>query len=166
MLFRSNGNWHQCQWQRIEAEFDEPAREVVRVMHHEMHLPLCHIAKVLGVCKDTLMKWCKIWRLPTLRCGYRKLSAPGKVQQRTRELGYASVPQAISSMRVEGLRWEDIQNRLSCSSSTLSHYLPEEVKGYYNLSEEGREIKRETRQRLNAEGRCGKMPDLNLVTAI
>jgi len=163
---KHNGNWHEHQWRRIEAEFDEPAREVVRVMHHEMHLPLCHIAKTLGVCKDTLVKWCKMWNLPTLRCGYRKLPVPGKVQCRVRKLGYTSVPQAISSMRVEGLRWNDIQQRLRCSSSTLSHYLPEEVKGYYNLSEEGREIKRETRQRLNAEGRCGKMPDLNLVTAI
>lgn len=163
---KHDGTWHERQWQRIETEFDEPACEVVRVMHHEMHLPLCHIAKTLGVCKETLIKWCEMWDLPTFKSGYHKLPSPGKVQRRAKELGYISVSQAIGSMRVEGLRWKDIQQLLSCSSSTVSHYLPIGAKGYYNLTEGGRQVKRRVRQRLNAEGKGGRMPKLDLVVPI
>jgi len=158
-----NGTWDARQWERVEEEYQEPAREVVRVWHWDMQVPLCHIARALYVSEATLRKWCKMWDLPTRHDGYVKVHVPGKVQLRARLLGYNSVEQAISSMRVEGLRWEDIQMRLKCSSSTVSRYLPNEAKGYYNLTDAGREVKRESARQLNASGRAGKMPSLSLV---
>lgn len=158
-----NGTWDARQWERIEEEYQEPAREVVRVMHWDMQVPLCHTAAALYVSEKTLRKWCRIWDLPTRKAGYVKTAIPGKVQLRARLLGYDSVAQAISSMRVEGLRWEDIQLCLKCASSTLSRYLPVDAHGYYNLTEAGREVKRENARRLNANGKAGKMPSLSLV---
>jgi len=160
---RHDGTWDERQWERIEEEFDEPAREVVRVWHWDMQTPLCHIARSLYVSESTLRRWCKAWDLPTRKSGYTKTRVPGKVQLRARLLGYRSVSQAVSSMRVDGLRWEDIQAKLHCSSSTVSRYLPEGVKGYYNLTEAGREGQRESARRLNASGQAGKMPNLALV---
>ena len=101
--------------------------------------------------------------MPTRKKGYVKTEVPGKVQLRARLLGYGSVAQAASSMRVEGLRWEDIQMRLKCSSSTLSRYLPDDVHGYYNLTDAGREVKRAAARRLNAVNRSSNMPDLALI---
>jgi len=158
-----DGTWHERQWEHIEEEYQEPAREVVRVMHWDMQVPLCHVAGALYVSEQTVRRWCKMWNLPTRKSGYIKTAVPGKVQLRARLLGYDSVAQAISSMRVEGLRWEDIQMRLKCASSTLSRYLPDGAKGYYNLTEAGREVKRENARRLNADGKAGKMPSLSLV---
>lgn len=161
-----DGNWHQRQWERIEEEFDEPAREVVRVMHWDMRVPLCHVAGALYVSEATLRRWCKMWQLPTRKRGYIKTHVPGKVQLRARFLGYDSVPQAIGAMRVAGLRWEDIQHKLKCASSTISHYIPEEMKGYYNLTKEGKQAKKETMQRLIKTGLAGTMPNLNLVNPL
>lgn len=160
---RHSGNWHERQWEHIEEEFDEPAREVVCVWHWDMRVPLCHIAHSLYVSESTLRKWCKMWDLPTRKRGYIKIHVPGKVQLRARLLGYQSVSQAVNSMRVDGLRWEDIQAKLRCSSSTVSRYLSEDIKGYYNLTEEGRQAQRENAHRLNESGQAGKMPELALV---
>lgn len=158
-----DGNWDSRQWERIEEEYGEPAREVVRVYHHEMGTPLCHVARALYVSEATLRKWCKIWELETRSSGYTKTETPGKVQLRARLLGYDDVGQAIAAMRADGLRWADIQLKLKCSDSTISRYMPEAAKGRYNLTPEGREIKRETRKRLNREGKRGQMPDIHLV---
>ena len=158
-----NGTWDERQWERVEEEYQEPAREVVRVMHWDMQVPLCHVAAALYVSEKTLRKWCRMWDLPTRKAGYIKTAVPGKVQLRARLLGYGSVAQAASSMRVEGLRWEDIQMRLKCSSSTLSRYLPANVHGYYNLTDAGREVNRAVAYRLNTVNRSGNMPDLALI---
>lgn len=159
-----DGTWHERQWERIEDEYQEPAREVVRIFHHEMRVPLCQVARILYVSESTLRRWCRWWELETRRRGYAKRHVPGKVQLRARLLGYDSVAQAIADMRADGKRWEDIQLKLKCSSSTLSRYIPENAKGRYNLTDEGREVKCQTRRRLNEEGKCGKMPDLALVS--
>ena len=158
-----NGGWHERQWERIEEEYGEPAREVVRVMHHELRVPLCHVARALYVSEKTLRRWCKMWGLETKKRGYVKIQVPGKVQLRARLLGYDSVSQAIADMRAAGLRWGDIRLKLKCSLSTISRYMPEAAKGRYNLTDAGREKKREVRRRLNAEGKCGKMPPLRYV---
>jgi hypothetical protein len=158
-----DGTWDARQWERIEEEYHEPAREVVRVMHWDMRVPLRHVATALYVNEGTLRKWCRMWDLPTRKRGYVKTHVPGKVQLRARLLGYRSVSQAVGSMRAEGLRWEDIQMRLGCSSSTVSRYLPEDAKGYYNLTDEGRAIKAENARRLNESGMNGRMPNLRLV---
>jgi AraC-like DNA-binding protein len=161
-----NGKWNERQWERIEDEYQEPAREVVRVMHHEMRIPLCQVAEILYISESTLRLWCKTWKLETRQKGYVKKDTPGKVQVRARFLGYANVEQAIIDMRYAGLRWEDIQLKLHCSSSTLSRYIPESAKGLHNITPEGREAKRQTRIRLNEEGKRGKMPDLSFVNPI
>ena len=159
-----DGNWHQRQWERIEDEYGEPARDVVRVFHIEMRVPLCRVAEMLYVSEATIRRWCQMWDLPTRKRGYVKRDVPGKVQLRARLLGYDSVSQAIADMRADGKQWEDIQLKLRCSSSTVSRYMPEAAKGHYHLSEEGRQVKSETRRRLNEEGRRGEFPDLALVS--
>lgn len=144
-----NGQWHKRQWQRIEEEYQEPAREVVRVYHHEMRIPLCRVAELLYISENTLRNWCKIWKLETRSRGYTKRETMGKVQFRARSLGYNDVSQAISDMRAGGLRWDDICLRLKCASSTISRYMTESAKGYCNVSEAGRKAKQETARRLN-----------------
>lgn len=156
--------WNERQWERIEEEYGEPAREVVRVFHHDMRVPLRHVAAALYISEATLRRWCAEWGLPTRKRGYVKTDTPGKVQLRARLMGYDSVGQAIADMRAGGKRWEDIQLVLKCSSSTISRYMPEGARGRYNLTEEGREAKRESARRLNESGRTGKMPDLVLVS--
>lgn len=150
-------DWHERQWERIEEEYQEPAREVVRVMHHEMKVPLCHVAKALYVSNQTLRKWCKVWGLKTLRRGYKRKNAPGKVQLRARLLGYDSLEQAISCMRISGLRYEDICLKLKCSESTITQNIPEAAKGFYNLSEEGREVLRKNGSETNERMRRGEI---------
>jgi len=158
-----DGDWHRRQWERIEEEYSEPAREVVRVMHWDMRVPLCHVAAALYVSEHTMRKWCAHWGLPTRKRGYVKIHVPGKVQLRARLLGYDSVAQAVADMRADGLRWEDIELKLKCSSSTISRYISEGAKGRYNLTEEGREVQRENAKRLNESGRAGRMPSLRYV---
>lgn len=148
---RHDGHWHARQWERIEEEYQEPAREVVRVMHHDMRIPLCVIAGALYVSEATLRRWCKMWGLKTRRKGYVKRNVPSKVQLRARLLGYGDVGQAIADMRASGLRWDDIQLKLKCSDSTISRYMPEATKGRYNLTEAGLEAKREQARRLNEQ---------------
>jgi len=144
-----NGKWNERQWQRIEDEYQEPAREVVRVYHHEMRVPLCRVAEMLYISEHTLRKWCRWWDIKTLSRGYVKKDTPGKVQVRARLLGYKSVSEAIAVMRADGLRWEDICLKLKCAESTVSRYIPARAKGYHNISEAGREAKRQSARRLN-----------------
>ena len=146
---RHDGSWHERQWQRIEEEFQEPAYEVVRVMHHEMRVPLCTVAKSLYISENTLRKWCKGWGLKTKQSGYTKKPVNGKVQFRARKLGYQSVSDAIGAMRREGKRWEDIQLILKCSESTVSRYIQESDKGFHNITPSGLEVKRQTAMQLN-----------------
>lgn len=150
-------DWHERQQQRIEEEYQEPAREVVRIFHHEMRVPLCQVANMLYISEKTLRKWCKEWKLKTLSRGYKKKRVPGKVQLRARLLGYDSVSQAISCMRANGLRYEDICLKLKCSVSTIDHNIPEEAKGFYNLSERGRETQRRNAIRLNQRIDAGEI---------
>lgn len=144
-----NGHWDERQWERIEEEYQEPAREVVRVMHHEMRVPLCHVAKALYVSETTLRRWCKTWNLETHHRGYIKTTPPGKVQLRARLLGYDSVSSAIGAMRRIGLRWEDIRLKLKCGDGTISRYILEEDKGFHNLTDEGRRNHQVSARQLN-----------------
>lgn len=152
-----NGCWDERQWERIEEEYQEPAREVVRVMHHEMRTPLCHVAKALYVSETTLRRWCKIWNLETHHRGYIKTTPPGKVQLRARLLGYDSVSNCIGAMRRNGLRWDDIKLKLKCGDGTLSRYINETDKGFYNLTDDGREAQRENARRLNERMERGEI---------
>lgn len=152
-----NGKWHERQWQRIEEEYQEPAREVVRVFHHEMRTPLCRVAEYMYVSENTLRKWCKWWELETKSTGYEKKEVPGKVQLRARLMGYDSVSQAIADMRASGKRWEDICLKLKCAESTISRYILEESKGYHNITPEGREAKRQSAIRLNRRLESGEI---------
>lgn len=143
-------HWRSIQWQqRVEAEYKEPAKEVIRVLHHDMKQPLHVIAGTLGICKSTVSKWCKIWAIEVRGQSYGALIREGKVQLRAKELGYDSVQQAVCSMRVEGLRWCDIQKKLDCAESTISRYLTPDFLGYHHVSDEGREIKRQNAKKLN-----------------
>lgn len=152
-----NGKWNQRQWQRIEEEYQESAREVVRVFHQEMCVPLCRVAEILYISESTLRLWCKSWGLKTLNSGYKKKDTPGKVQLRARLLGYKSVPEAIAVMRADGLRWEDICLKLKCAESTIARYMPEAAKGRYNLTEAGLEAKRVRARRLNEQMERGEV---------
>jgi len=163
---KHNGKWHERHWNRIRDEFGEEPREVVRVMHHEQHVPLCHIAEILCVCENTLRDWCKSWGLPTMRDGYKPMKPRCKVERRAKELGYPDVQSAIVSLRQSGKQWNEVKEILRCADSTISRYLAEAARGYYNLSESGRRIKSETRKRLNAEGRRGTMPSLRFVVPL
>jgi hypothetical protein len=168
-----NGKWDTRQWQRIEEEYQEPAREVVRVFYDEMRVPLCQIAEMLYISEATLRKWFKIWGIETRLGGYIKKETPGKVQLRARLLGYENVGQAIADMRASDLSWDDIQLKLKCSDSTISKYIPEAAKGRYILTEAGREAKQETARQLNKKmesneikrGGFAKVP-LEMVTPI
>lgn len=146
----NHNGWHERQWRRIEDEYDEPPREVVRGLHHDMRLPICQIAELLCVSETTLRLWCHRWQLPTLRSGYAKRHVDGKVLLRARALGYESITQAIADLRASGLRWEDVQAALRCSASTVSRYIDVETRGRYALTEAGREQKRQTMRLLNA----------------
>lgn len=146
---KHNGKWNERQWQRIEEEYQEPAREVVRVFHQEMRVPLCQVAEMLYISENTLRLWCKSWGLRTLRSGYKKRDVPGKVQLRARLLGYRDVPEAIAVMRADGLRWDDICLKLKCASSTISRYIPENAKGAHHISEAGQDAHRQNAIRLN-----------------
>lgn len=152
-----NGKWNERQWQRIEEEYQEPAREVIRVFYEEMHVPICQIAEMLYICESTLKRWCQIWGIKIKRGGYIKKEVPGKVQLRARLMGYDDVGQAIAVMRADGMRWDDIQIRLKCSDSTISRYMPEAAKGRYNLSENGLEAKRANARRLNEQMKSGEI---------
>jgi DNA invertase Pin-like site-specific DNA recombinase len=158
-----NIGWTERQFDRIRDEFDEEPVEVVRVMHHEQRVPLCHVAAALYVSEGTLRRWCKAWGIETHRSGYEPMTPRGKVERRAFELGYDDVSSAIVAMRQSGMRWEDIQAELHCASSTVSRYMRDGGRGYYNLTERGRQIKRETMKRLNDEGLRGKMPSIHYV---
>ncbi len=154
---KHSGKWDERHWLRIEDEYQEPAREVVRVFHHEMKIPICRIAEILFVTEYALRKWCKMWKLKTLSKGYIKKDTPGKVQIRAHFLGYRNVPEAIAVMRADGLRWEDICLKLKCGSGTISRYMSESAKGYHHITEAGREIKRQTAKRLNERMEAGEI---------
>lgn len=160
---KHDGHWDQRQQERIAEEYGESAREVVRVMHHDLRVPLRHVAGALYVSETTMRKWCHEWNLETHHSGYAKLRVPGKVELRARLLGYESAGQAIADWRASGLRWEDIQLKLKCSSSTVSRLIPDAAKGRHNLSAEGRRIKQETMRRLNALRQNKSMPPLGYV---
>lgn len=157
------GDWHEKKWRKIEEEYGEPAREVVRDMLDNMHCPQCLVAATMGVALQTLQKWCDMWGLQRRNYGYHKMPVRGKVVKRAQELGYESVSQAISIMRVSGLRWNDVRDALQCSESTMCRYYPESARGYQNLTEAGREAKRESARRLNASGKAGRFPPLSHV---
>jgi hypothetical protein len=152
-----NGKWNERQWQRIEEEYQEPARDVIRVWHHEMRVPLCQIAELIYISETTLRGWCKIWGIETRRQGYIKKETPGKVQLRARLMGYDDVSQAIAAMRADGLRWDDICLKLKCAESTIARYMPDAAKGRYNLSEGGLETKRAVARRLNEQMERGEI---------
>jgi len=154
---KHNGHWSERQQERIEEEYQEPAREVVRVMHHEMRVPLCHVAKALYISESTLRLWCRQWNLETRKRGYIKTTPPGKVQLRARLLGYDNVSSAIGSMRRSGLRWDDIKLKLKCGDGTISRYIKEDDKGFYNLTDGGREIKRINAKLLNGRIERGEI---------
>jgi hypothetical protein len=152
-----NGKWHERQWQRIEEEYQEPAREVVRVFHHEMMIPLCRVAEILFINESTLRRWCKMWKLDTRKSGYTKREVEEKVQFRARQLGYDSVSQAIADMRASGKRWNDICLKLKCSDATICRYMPDEAKGRYNLSVFGRIGQQDNAKKLNERMSCGEI---------
>lgn len=152
--------WHERQWQRIEEEYGEPARDVVSVMHWQMRQPLCLIARILCVSETTLRLWCRQWEMATRSSGWTKAEVDGSVKQRAQALGFESVQQAISHLRGLGMRWIDIQAALGCSSGTVSRNFHESLKGDYALTEEGRQVKSDTRRRLNAEGKRGRWKPL------
>ncbi len=161
---KCSDKWHQRQWKRIEEEFQEPAREVVRVMHHEQRVPLCQIAPALGVSEWTLRKWCRDWQLPTRRIGYCATKGLGKVQRRARELGYDSVNAAITALRLNGLQWNEVRRVLHCSDATMCRYLDDAARGFYYLSTRGLAAKRRCAKRLNRINHSGNIPPLRFVT--
>jgi AraC-like DNA-binding protein len=156
---KHNG-WHERQWQRIEEEYGEPARDVVNVMHWEMAQPLCLVAAILYISETTLRLWCRRWELMTRSSGWQKAQVDGAVRQRAKAMGFESVQQAISHLRGLGMRWIDIQRKLGCSASTVSRNFHESLKGDYALTAEGRQVKSDTRRRLNAEGQRGRWKPL------
>lgn len=148
--------WHQRQWRRIEDEYNEPPREVVRVLHHEMRVPLCQCADLLYVSEKTVRLWCRWWALATHKAGYTKRAVDGRVLLRARALGFDDIAQALAHYRADGLRWEDVRAVLRCGDATIARHMPEDAKGRYNLTTEGRAVKRATMRRLIQDGRAGK----------
>ncbi len=161
---KHKGDWHARKQAAIEEEFGEPIAELIYGMHWEDKTPLRHVAGALGVSEGTLRLWCEQLGIPTRKRGYEKMPTPGHVQNRARALGYESVEQAIAVMRQDGMRWEDIKRELGCADATMCAYYSEKARGFYHLTPEGREVKREVIRRLNDAGKNGKMPSLGYVT--
>lgn len=161
---KHNGDWHERKRCSIEAEFGERLPDLIRGLHWDMRVPLCHVAGVLAVSEKTLRRWCRDLGIPTRTRGYEKMPTAGKVQQRAQELGYESIPAAIGAMRAAGMRWVEVRAALDCSDATMCRYYPESARGYYHLSTEGREVKAASARRLNESGQGGRMPSLRYVT--
>ena len=161
----NNTHWNERQQNRIRDEFGEEPREVVRVMHHDQRVPLCHVAEALYVSEATLRKWCKEWDLPTLRAGYIPTKPRGKVERRAIELGYPSIGAAITALR-QTKQWNEVKEILQCGDATMCRHLLDGARGYHHVSDRGREIKRETMRKLNAAGKGGKMPSLSYVVPL
>lgn len=144
-----NVGWHERQWRRIEDEYDEAPAEVIHVLHHDMHVPICQIADLLCVSEKTVRVWCHLWGITTRRAGNTKRAVDGKVFLRARALGFDDIGQAIAHYRADGQRWEDIEHILRCASSTISRHIGDAAKGRYNLTAKGRATQRQTMVDLN-----------------
>lgn len=155
--------WDRRQWERIEEEYGEPVQEVVRVMHHEMRVPLRHVARALYVSENTLRKWCKQWGVKTMRTSYTRIVPPGKVQKRAKELGYESPSVAITALRTSGKQWNEVREILQCGDATMCRYLDDAARGYQYVSPAGLEVKRRVMAKINETSRARNMPPLHTV---
>ena len=134
-------------WARIEAEFNEPVRDVI-VGLREQGNSWRTVAGALGTTLGTLQEWRKELGLPL--DSSIQIYDPSSLPEYTptdilaRELGYKDATEAVLNMRLkQKLTLEQAAEKLGVCVCTVLRYTPKKVRGsIYNRSENWWRVRR------------------------
>lgn len=122
----------------IEEEFGEPVGDVIRWLRGR--LIWADVADVLGYSPAGLFKLRQAYCPETLdepRKRYSPETTP--TDEKAIRLGYDSMADAIRDLQLcEGMTNWQIAKVVGCSLMTVNRHKPDEIKGIYHLSEDGR----------------------------
>lgn len=104
---------------RIEAEFDEPAMDVIRVMY-DMGIALRIIGGAIGVPGDTLMGWVRRWGWSRPDIGKNR-AHPAYVRI-TERFGHDAISLVCSDRKL-GLKYREIAEKYNITNPTIIRWL-------------------------------------------
>lgn len=132
-------------WQEIEAEFDEPIRDVIMGLREQGNTWRT-VAGALGVSLSVLQAWRCALGLPLNRHEQTYDPSSPAVRRKSdthaQALGYADAPSAIAEMRLQGMTLKEIGARLDLHWQTVSVCTPPKLRGLRGKSAGGREVHR------------------------
>ena len=151
-------------WRALEEEYGEPIRDIIMGFRSD-GLTWRTIAGILEVCEKTLISWrdrLGIPLEPTNRLIDEALRPTAPSDRAAQALGYRDMADALRDMRVrQRLTMAECAARLGVCLATVNERTPDELRGLWFLSEEGRRERREHGKWLSAHNQmrqAGKHP--------